>query len=79
MSLLKKCLIAGTIVVALAAAAVAGGYHWANTPISLTPPQLDVTVKPHSSLRSVTLQLNRGGDLNPSNPAFQNASRLCAH
>jgi UPF0755 protein len=61
MSLLKKCLVAGTIVVALAAAAVAGGYHWANSPINLTPPQLDVTVKPHSSLRSVTLQLNRGG------------------
>ena len=61
MSLLKKCLVAGTIVVALAAAAVVGGYHWANTPITLTPPQLDVTVKPHSSLRSVTLQLDRGG------------------
>jgi UPF0755 protein len=61
MSLLKKCLVAGAIVVALAAAAIAGGYHWANTPISLTPPELDVTVKPHSSLRSVTLQLNRGG------------------
>jgi UPF0755 protein len=61
MSLLKKCLVAGTIVVALAAAAVVGGYHWANSPINLTPPQLDVTVKPHSSLRSVTLQLNRGG------------------
>src|ERR1700743_1022669 len=61
MSLLKKCLVAGTIVVALAAAGVAGVYHWANSPINLTPPQLDVTVKPHSSLRSVTLQLNRGG------------------
>jgi hypothetical protein len=24
------------------------------------------------------LSLNRGGDLNPSNPAFQNASRACA-
>jgi UPF0755 protein len=61
MSLLKKCLVAGTIVVALAAAGVAGVYHWANSPINLTPPQLDVTVKQHSSLRSVTLQLNRGG------------------
>ncbi|MGF6722386.1 UPF0755 protein [Paraburkholderia sp. GAS41] len=61
MSLLKKCLVAGTIVVALVAAAVAGGYHWANTPVNLNPAQLDVTVKPHSSLRSVTLQLNRGG------------------
>ena len=61
MSLLKKCLIAGVILVALAAAAVAGVYHWATSPIDLTPAQLDVTIKPHSSLRSVTLQLNRGG------------------
>jgi UPF0755 protein len=60
-SLLKKCLIAGVILVALAAAAVAGVYHWATSPIDLTPAQLDVTIKPHSSLRSVTLQLNRGG------------------
>ena len=61
MSLLKKCFIAGSLVVVLAAAAIAGGYHWANRPLELTPAQLDVTVKPHSSLRSVTLQLNRGG------------------
>ncbi|TDN70113.1 endolytic transglycosylase MltG [Paraburkholderia sp. BL10I2N1] len=61
MSLLKKCLIAGVILVALAAAAVAGVYHWATSPIDLTPAQLDVTIKPHSSVRSVTLQLNRGG------------------
>src|SRR5579864_7262467 len=61
MSLLKKCLVAGSILVVLAAAAIAGGYHWANSPLDLTPAQLDVTVKPHSSLRSVTLQLNRGG------------------
>ncbi|MBV8628545.1 MAG: endolytic transglycosylase MltG, partial [Paraburkholderia sp.] len=38
-----------------------GVYHWATTPIDLTPAQLDVTIKPHSTLRSVTLQLNRGG------------------
>ncbi len=61
MSLLKKCLLAGAALLALAAAAAAGGYHWATTPIDLTPPQLDVTIKPHSSLRSVTAQLNRGG------------------
>ncbi|MEC5406795.1 endolytic transglycosylase MltG [Paraburkholderia sp. MPAMCS5] len=61
MSLFKKCFIAGSIVVVLAVAAVAGGYHWANSPLELNPAQLDVTVKPHSSLRSVTLQLNRGG------------------
>lgn len=61
MSLLKKCLVAGVILVALVAAAVAGTYRWANTPIDLSTPQLDVTIKPHSSLRSVTGQLNRGG------------------
>ena len=61
MSLFKKCLVAGSIVLVLAAAAIAGGYHWANSPLELNPAQLDVTVKPHSSLRSVTLQLNRGG------------------
>ncbi|MDE1184343.1 endolytic transglycosylase MltG [Paraburkholderia sp.] len=61
MSLLKKCLIAGSTVVALAAAAVVGGYYWATSPIALNVAQLDVTVKPHSSLRSVTAQLNRGG------------------
>ncbi|MFM0477116.1 endolytic transglycosylase MltG [Paraburkholderia strydomiana] len=61
MSLFKKCFVAGSIIVVLAAAAIAGGYHWANSPLELNPAQLDVTVKPHSSLRSVTLQLNRGG------------------
>ncbi|HEY3595887.1 MAG TPA: endolytic transglycosylase MltG [Paraburkholderia sp.] len=61
MSLLKKCFLAGAALVALAAAAAAGGYHWATTPINLSTPQLDVTIKPHSSLRSVTAQLNRGG------------------
>jgi hypothetical protein len=25
------------------------------------------------------LQINRAGDLNPNNPAFQNASKVCAH
>jgi len=49
------------LVAVLAAVAVAGAYHWANSPVDLATPQLDVTVKPHSSLRSVTLQLNRGG------------------
>ncbi|MGH8778582.1 endolytic transglycosylase MltG [Paraburkholderia sp.] len=61
MSLLKKCLIVGTALVVLAAAATGGGYHWATTPLVLSPPDLDVTIKPRSSLRSVTLQLNRGG------------------
>ncbi|MBC8729929.1 endolytic transglycosylase MltG [Paraburkholderia sp. UCT2] len=61
MSLLKKCFVAGALVVVLAAAAIAAGYYWATRPLELTPAQLDVTVKPHSSLRSVALQLNRGG------------------
>ncbi|MBB5460969.1 endolytic transglycosylase MltG [Paraburkholderia sp. Cpub6] len=61
MSLLKKCFVAGALVVVLAAAAIAAGYYWATRPLELTPAQLDITVKPHSSLRSVALQLNRGG------------------
>jgi UPF0755 protein len=61
MSLLKKCLVLGAVVVVLAAALAAAGYHWATSPLQLTPAELDVTVKPHSSLRSVTLQLNHGG------------------
>jgi UPF0755 protein len=58
MSLLKKFLVFA-ILVALAAAGAF--YYWANTPLKLTPANLDVTIKPHSSLRSVTLQLRRGG------------------
>ncbi|MEX3632892.1 endolytic transglycosylase MltG [Paraburkholderia sp. BR14320] len=61
MTLFKKCFAAGALVVVLAAAAIAAGYYWATRPLALTPAQLDVTVKPHSSLRSVALQLNRGG------------------
>jgi UPF0755 protein len=61
MSLLKKGLVLGAAVVVCAAAALAGGYYWATGPLTLAPPVLDVTIKPHSSVRSVTLQLNRGG------------------
>ncbi len=61
MSLLKKCLVLGAAVVVLAAAVGAGGYHWAISPLTLAQPELDVTIKPHSTVRSVTLQLNRGG------------------
>jgi len=61
MSLLKKCLIACVVLAMLIVAAAFGAYHWATTPIPLATPQLDVTIKPHSSLRSVTAQLNRGG------------------
>lgn len=61
MSLLKKCLVLGAAVVVLAAAAAAGGYYWAVNPLTLAQPQLDVTIKPHSTVRSVTQQLNHGG------------------
>ncbi|SPB16382.1 aminodeoxychorismate lyase [Caballeronia novacaledonica] len=61
MSFFKKC-VAAAVFVAMLAAAVAGGvYWWANRPMTLSAPELDVTIKPHSSLRSVSAQLNRGG------------------
>ncbi|WP_321953006.1 endolytic transglycosylase MltG [Paraburkholderia bannensis] len=61
MSLLKKCLAAGAALVVLGAAAACGVAYWATRPISLAVAQLDVTIKPHSSVRSVTTQLRRGG------------------
>ncbi|WJF89054.1 endolytic transglycosylase MltG [Paraburkholderia bonniea] len=61
MSLLKKCLVAGSVAFIFAAAGLAGGYYWATTPVQLASPELDVTLKPHSSLRRVTAQLNQGG------------------
>ncbi|WP_028216391.1 endolytic transglycosylase MltG [Paraburkholderia oxyphila] len=61
MSLLKKCLVAGAGLVVLGAVAVGGVWHWASSPVALAVPQLDVTIKPHSSVRSVTAQLRRGG------------------
>ncbi|KMZ11931.1 protein YceG like [Candidatus Burkholderia humilis] len=61
MSLLKKCIVAAVLVAMLAAAVARGVYWWANRPVALATPELDVTIKPHSSLRSVTTQLNRGG------------------
>src|ERR1700759_33394 len=61
MSFLKKCIGAAAFVAVLAGAAAYGVYYWANRPVDLATPQLDVTIKPHSSLRSVTTQLNRGG------------------
>jgi UPF0755 protein len=45
----------------LGAVAVGGVWRWASTPVALAVPQLDVTIKPHSSVRSVTAQLRRGG------------------
>lgn len=61
MSLLKKCLVLGAIAVVLLAGAAAGGYYWATSPVVLAAPVVDVTIKPHSSVRSVTHQLVRGG------------------
>ncbi|KMY85339.1 protein YceG like [Candidatus Paraburkholderia calva] len=61
MSLLKKLIVAVVLAAVLAAAVAGGVYWWANRPMPLTPPELDVTIKPHSSLRSVTTQLTRGG------------------
>ncbi|GAB3628743.1 endolytic transglycosylase MltG [Pandoraea terrae] len=58
MSVIKR-LILLLVVVALAA----GGamYHWANAPMTLAQPALDVTIKPYSSVRSVAVQLRAGG------------------
>jgi len=61
MSLLKKCFALGAVAVVLLAAAAGGGYFWATSPVTLSAPVVDVTIKPHSSVRSVALQLVRAG------------------
>lgn len=61
MTFLKKCIVAMVFVAMLAAAVAGGVFYWANRPMTLSPAELDVTIKPHSSLRSVSAQLNRGG------------------
>jgi UPF0755 protein len=61
MSLLKKCAVAAAFAVVTAIAAVGGLYYWANSPTDLASPELDVTIKSHSTLRSVSVQLNQGG------------------
>lgn len=61
MSLLKKCLVAGVALAVAAGAAVGGIWYWATTPVDLAADQLDFTIKPHSTVRSVTAQLRRGG------------------
>ncbi len=45
----------------VAGALVAGMFKWANSPIDLASSELDITIKSHSTLRSVALQLDRGG------------------
>ncbi len=61
MSLLKKCLALGAVAVVALAAIVGGGYYWATKPVALSAPVVDVTIKPHSSVRGVAQQLIRGG------------------
>src|ERR1700709_2756383 len=61
MSLLKKCLTAAVVAVVVAGALVGGMVKWANSPVDLASPELDITIKSHSTLRSVSIQLNRGG------------------
>lgn len=61
MTFLKKCIVTAVFVAMLAAALAGGVYFWANRPMTLSAAELDVTIKPHSSLRSVSAQLNRGG------------------
>src|SRR5260370_9505647 len=61
MSLLKKCLIAAVVAVVVAGALVAGMFKWANSPVDLASPELDITIKSHSTLPSVALQLHRAG------------------
>jgi UPF0755 protein len=54
-------LIAAVVAVVVAGALVAGMFKWANSPVDLASPELDITIKSHSTLRSVALQLDRGG------------------
>jgi UPF0755 protein len=61
MSLLKKCVIASAAALVIVIALAASVYHWATSPIDLATPELDVTIKSHSTLRSVSTQLNHGG------------------
>lgn len=53
-----------TVALIILAAGIAGGgafYVWANRPMTLAQKELDVTIRPRSSLRSVALQLNQAG------------------
>src|ERR1700712_4191061 len=61
MSLLKKCLVAAVVAVVVGGALVGGVFKWANSPVELASPELDITIKSHSTLKSVSLQLDRGG------------------
>jgi UPF0755 protein len=58
MSFLRNLLIAALVLIA-----VAGGtfYYWVNRPLAFATSPLDVTIRPHSSTRSVSEQLEAGG------------------
>jgi UPF0755 protein len=58
MSFLRNLLIAALVLIA-----AAGGtfYFWANRPLVLASSPLDVTIRPHSSTRSVSEQLETSG------------------
>ncbi|MCY0388117.1 endolytic transglycosylase MltG [Robbsia sp. Bb-Pol-6] len=51
------------VVLVLVLGAAGGGilYVWANRPMPLAQKELDVTIRPRSSLRAVALQLNQAG------------------
>ncbi len=61
MFLLKKYARLLAVILALAAVLAGGGYYWANRPLTLAVPSLDVTIKPHSGVRSIAQQLKLGG------------------
>jgi UPF0755 protein len=58
MSFIKRLLV-----LLIVASLAAGGafYYWAQAPLQLGKPTLDVTIKPYSSVRSVAAQLHNGG------------------
>ncbi|MEX3582563.1 MAG: endolytic transglycosylase MltG [Burkholderia sp.] len=61
MSPLSKCAARAATAVVLVPALVGGGYYWANQPLALPSLTVDVTIKPHSSVKSVAQQLVRSG------------------
>jgi UPF0755 protein len=62
MSVVRKFLTFLVLISVLVVAAAAGAsYWWATAPLKLGEKEVDVTLKPGSSLRSVALQLQQGG------------------
>ena len=58
MSFLRNLLIAALLIIAAAGGAF---YYWANRPLTFATSPLDVTIRAHSSTRSVSEQLESGG------------------